>query len=440
MIRIIFLCVAILCPPRPSAVILSQSQTASAVETKKGKIASIKVKGLRSYPEAKVVALTGLHVGDLVSRENLQAAADHLLQIGLFSTVAYSFKSRGEDLDLTFELAEAPAVAVSFDNIPWYSDAELIEAIEKSVPLFSGRAPQEGVMLDEIAAAIQKHLAQRGLSVTVAHELVNNPVNDEMVQLFRVEGAGLRVEHVELGDAVAAESRSVAAQLSTLVGKPYSRSAINLFVSEQVRPIYLERGQVRVRFGTPEVRFTGSPAKPAETVRVIVPIQPGPAFRWNGARWLGNRALPVSVLDSLLALKPNEIANGNKINTALARVEDEYGRRGYLDVKLTPKAEFDDAKALVRYDITVLSEGPQYHMGELVITGLSVVAERRLRAAWPIAASAIFDRTQYEALLAKLQKPNPEIFGEIPLHYDEAGHWLRTDASRGVVDVLLDFK
>lgn len=424
----------------PSPAALPQSQTPPAVESKKGKISSIKLKGLQSYPGAKVLAVTGLHAGDLVAKENLQAAADHLLQLGLFSTVNYSFKSRGEELDLTFEIVEAPAVAVSFDNIPWYTDGELLEAIRKSVPLFSGRAPQEGAMLDEIAAALQKHLTQRGLSVTVAHELVNDPASDQMVQQFRVEGAGLKVDRVELGDAAAAESRTVQARLSNLVGKPYSRFATNLFLSEQVRPIYLERGQLRVRFGVPEVRFAGNPAKPAETVHLVVPIQPGAVFRWNGAHWLGNRALTSETLNNLLALKPNELANGNKINAALARVEDEYGRRGYIDAKLASQAEFDDAKALVRYAITVLSEGPQYHMGELVITGLSAAAERKLRATWPIVAGAIFDRTQYETLLAKLQKPDPEVFGDLPVHYDEAGHWLRTDTSRATVDVLLDFK
>jgi hypothetical protein len=28
----------------------------------------------------------------------------------------------------------------------------------------------------------------------------------------------------------------------------------------------------------------------------------------------------------------------------------------------------------------------------------------------------------------------------LPVHYDSVGHWLQTDAGKGTVDVLLDFK
>lgn len=437
--RLILICVATTVQLLSSAVVLPQARTSSADESKKGKITSLKFKGLQSYPEARIIPVTKLQIGDFVDKQDLQAAADRLLQLGLFSTVNYSFKSRGEDLDVTFDLSEAPSVAVSFDNIPWYTDAELTEAIQKSVPLFSGRAPRQGALIDEIAAALQKYLAQRDPALTVAHDLVTDPVTDEERQQFRVEGAALKIGSVEFGDARAAESRAVQALLPTLVGKPFSRSAINLFLSEHVRPLYLERGYLRARFRKPEVRYTGNPAKPPESVRVIVPIEAGPVFHWSGARWSGNRALTSESLDALLALKTNEVANGNNITAAMARIEDEYNRRGYLDAKLATSVHFDDPKGLVRYDITV-SEGPQYHMGELVITGLSLAAERRLRAGWPLGTGANFDRAKYEALLMSLQKQRSEFFGELPVHYEEVGHWLRPDPARATVDVLLDFK
>jgi len=36
---------------------------------------------------------------------------------------------------------------------------------------------------------------------------------------------------------------------------------------------------------------------------------------------------------------------------------------------------------------------------------------------------------------------HPEkIFGDLPVHYENVGHWVRMDAGMGVADVLLDFK
>jgi hypothetical protein len=39
-----------------------------------------------------------------------------------------------------------------------------------------------------------------------------------------------------------------------------------------------------------------------------------------------------------------------------------------------------------------------------------------------------------------LSKPSRDIFGELPVHYNELGHLLRPNTSRHTVDVLLDFK
>jgi hypothetical protein len=39
-----------------------------------------------------------------------------------------------------------------------------------------------------------------------------------------------------------------------------------------------------------------------------------------------------------------------------------------------------------------------------------------------------------------LAKPRREIFGELPVHYTQCGHFLRPDTNQHTVDVLLDFK
>jgi len=39
-----------------------------------------------------------------------------------------------------------------------------------------------------------------------------------------------------------------------------------------------------------------------------------------------------------------------------------------------------------------------------------------------------------------LAKPSREIFGNLPVHYNEFGHLLRPNADHHTVDVLMDFK
>ena len=68
------------------------------------------------------------------------------------------------------------------------------------------------------------------------------------------------------------------------------------------------------------------------------------------------------------------------------------------------------------------------------------LAERRLRDAWPIPQGQLFDKASYEEFLTKLQAHSTEIFKDMPIHYDEVGHWLQPNDAKGTVDVLLDFK
>jgi outer membrane protein assembly factor BamA len=123
----------------------------------------------------------------------------------------------------------------------------------------------------------------------------------------------------------------------------------------------------------------------------------------------------------------------------LQKIQTEYTRHGYLDVKLNPQAQFDDAARQVSYRVSIV-EGLQYHMGEMVITGLSLDAEKRLRRVWLLEPGQIFDNGYYENIVKDLSRPSPAIFDEMPVHYTQFGHLLRPNTEQHTVDVLMDFK
>jgi outer membrane protein assembly factor BamA len=143
------------------------------------------VDGVKSIGEADVLPLTGLHTGAQVSRKDLQSAADRLLQSGLFAKVKYDFRTKMEGLTVTYHVEEAPRVPAYFDNLPWFSDAELSDAIRKKLPFFNGTLPEAGDVVDQAAEALKDLLASRGLNVTVEHQALANPLGDGTVQEFQ---------------------------------------------------------------------------------------------------------------------------------------------------------------------------------------------------------------------------------------------------------------
>jgi outer membrane protein assembly factor BamA len=412
-------------------------QTPSA---KAAKIAAITVTGTANFPADQIIAASGLKAGDLVIAEQIQAAADRVAALGLFMMVNYRFTSKGDSINLEFVVQEAPTVPISFDNFPWFTDDEIAAAIRQDVGLFTGAAPMGGTLLDAITNSIGRLLDTRKIPGDITHQLLLRPVGDGMMMQFRLEGSSVIVHTVQLGDSLAANSEKLKDRISDIQGHPYSRFAIDLFENEQILPLYQATGHFEVKLGTPQPHVDGAPGEAGgETVDLLIPISPGQIYTWNGATWQGNIALLTGTLDRLVGLKTGEVADGARIEDTWQKVILEYGKRGYLDATVFPQPSVDESTHRVSYRATI-TEGAQYHMGELVITGLSVEAERLLLREWQIPHGQIFDNAYYQSLLKVLAKPSVEIFGDLPLHYTEFGHFLRPDTTNHVVDVLLDFK
>ena len=403
-------------------------------------IAEIHQTGSNHYADAQVAAACGLKPGDTVTREQLQAAADRLAQLGVFSKVNYRFTTRGDKIVVEFQLADAPTVPVTFDNFPWFTDDELAAAIRQAVPFFNGSAPQDGALLDAIASAVSKLLEARGISGRVEHTLLAQPSSEAMTVQFHLDVPGPTIAALDYADTLAQTSTNLEERKSDLLNKPFSRFAIELFEFEQIRPLYLANGYLRVNFPAPVTRVTADPNHPpASSVSVQLPIDPGPVFHLSGLAWDGNRALDTTALASLVTVQPGELADGMKLADLWQKVENEYAHNGYIHAQVEPKPEFDDAAATVSYRVAI-TEGPQYHMGELVLTGLSPAAEAALRAAWQLAPGKVFDGAYVDSMFSKLEKPSSAIFGALPVHYEMLGHFLRPDETSHIIDVLIDFQ
>jgi outer membrane protein insertion porin family len=391
---------------------------------------SVQITGSSRFGSDQIVAATGLHVGAQVTAEDLQKVANDLAQLGPFSKVDYRYSTTDAGVRAEYQVTDAPEVPIGFDNCPWFTDDELKAAIKSSVVLFDGAAPQHGTLLDTMSSAIEKLLVTRGVNAGVSHALMAAPTGDGQAQQFRVENLDMKITAIEFSDPLAQSDRAVQARLSDLIGQPFSRTAIELFEVEQVRPIYLAHAFLHVQFGPPTARVAGS------SVTVVAPIEPGPAFAWDGVKWSGNSVLGMLELGALVPLHEGDPADGMKVESGWEAVREAYMQRGYLDVALTPTPRFDDAAKLVGYSVSV-AEGPQYHMGKLVLTGLSIDGERRLRAAWKIPPGTVFDSGVYEEFLSN---GITQAFTGLPFHYDKVGRFLQKDPAAATVDVMLDFQ
>jgi outer membrane protein assembly factor BamA len=417
-------------PPAPTA---AQNNSTTVLR-------EVKSDGLKTFTNDEVTSLSGLQIGQQVGKGDLQGAADKLVQSGLFAHVKYNFNSRADGLVLLFHLEEAEGMPAYFDNLPWFTDGELNDAIRAKIPFYNGTLPGAGAVVEQAADAVSQFLGTHGLQAAVEYTVVANPNGEGTIQQFHIEGSSLSIEKLEFSDASLNASKTVQQQLAELKGKPYSRMAIDLFLTEQVRPVYQRQGYLRAKLGPPEIRLTGNPnQKLPEKIPVFVPVVAGEIYKWKGVEWTGNSLLSTSTLNGDLALKPGDVADGMAIEAGLERIREEYAHVGYLEAKIDPVPNYDDQAHTVSYRVRV-DEGNSYKFNALTITGLSPGAEKKLRDAWSIPQGEVFDKTIFEDFLTKLETKPKDVFGTLPVHYDNVGHWVQPDDAKHTVDVLLDFK
>src|SRR5467141_1139357 len=182
--------------------------SAQAQDAATAPLREVHADGEKFLTEAQVVAITGLLSGAQIGRNDLQTAADRLVQSGLFAKVSYNFQTKVAGILVTYHVEESPRIPAYFDNIPWFTDSALGDAIRNKFPFFDGTLPEAGAVVDQASEAVKDLLSTRGLQVSLEHMVIANPSGEGNVQEIMVEGAAPQIAKLEFGDPSLAASKA----------------------------------------------------------------------------------------------------------------------------------------------------------------------------------------------------------------------------------------
>ncbi|HEX7314162.1 MAG TPA: POTRA domain-containing protein [Pyrinomonadaceae bacterium] len=363
------------------------------------KLDRIEFKGLERVKEDEALGKSGLTTGQTVVIDDVEAAANRLLESGLFTNLSYKLKGTTDKSVLTFEVVERKwTMPVSFDNFVWFTDDELNAAVRRKLPAFDGTAPESGGVTEQIRQALTELLNERKIEGTVQYDLSENPLDKKISHLYSVKGPGLHVCKITYAGARALPEEQLVTKSGGIFDNDYSRAYVGGFVESNLLPLYHERGYLRAAFSPPKVTPEASPE--CKGVAVAMSVDEGSIYVWDKATWDGNTGLTAQELDAALGMRNREVANAVKIANGLGRVRKAYGRKGYIGARVRPETEFDDTARSVSYRFHI-TEGPQYYMGDLVIEGLDEVATNNLRGRWRLLHKEVYDEGYLEEFVKK---------------------------------------
>ena len=355
------------------------------------RLVKIEVVGNKHVTQEQVIVTSQLQIGQPIDTSMADAAAEKLMQSGLFKTLSYRLRTTEDQATVIFEVVEAAKnLPVVFENFVWFADEEIARAIRQDVPFFDGTAPQGGTTTNKIAAALQRLLDGKRIPARV--EFL--PYADERVGrvelLFTVKGVKVPVCSLHFPGAEAVTETNLIKASQQLIQSDYSKKDVATFARYTLFPLYRRLGRLRATFQEPTVKL--EPETCTGGVGVTIPVDEGLAYLWEKAGWSGNQVVTSEELSAALGMKSGELADGFKIDKGLIGVKKAYGHRGYVAASFRPSIEFDDASAHVSYRFSV-TEGARYFMGKLIVSGLPAEDEARLREKWTLGPNAVFDES-----------------------------------------------
>ena len=356
------------------------------------KIAKIEFEGLNRLSLEDMISTTELKVGQQFELSALDAAAQRLVDSGYFKNVAYRTRPNRDQITITFVVEESKLTTsrVIFDNFIWFSDTELIGAVRREVPSFSGTAPDNGDTVERITKALQRFLHEHQIEATVTYMASQDtPGSVSQEHVFSVTGVPMPICTLHFPGASNISETKLIESSKSLIGNDYSNKFVSLFSLNTLFTLYKEVGQLKAAFSPPL-------AKPEETatcksgVDLTIPVDEGLVYKWDKAEWSGTTALTVQELNALLGMQSGQPANGVKVDKASKEIQKAYGRKGFLMAAIRRTPTFDDGAQTVKYQMDV-REGPQFRMGRFVTKGFPEPVDKALRERWGLKTGDVFD-------------------------------------------------
>ncbi len=398
-------------------------------------IGSIAVDGESTLAEDRIVALSGLRVGDPVTLIDLREAVRRLWDAELFSDVAGDLAAiRGDPrrVAVILEVEEAPiASAVRFEGNDEIGDEKLGEAL--------GISAGDRILPADLSTgetAIRALYEEKGYYLARAETRVGTPDAGRRAPLdveIR-EGERVAIDRIEFRGNAGLDDGTLRKAMETKAegffpwqDGEYLEDRLREDLAERLPRVYADHGYLDVAVVSDS--FDVNPATGKGTLRIE--FREGPQYTLGKVEIEGNTRFSSEYLGSLVASQPGAVYSEEEVQETATALKQVYNNEGYIYAQIAPVRRRVDGEAQ-RVDLVwQIREGEPAEVQRIVITGNTVTHEKVIRRNLYIFPG---DRFREAALVRSLNNlRNLRYFSDIRPD-------TRVVNDRGDIDLILDVK
>lgn len=364
---------------------------------------TIQFKGDPEYSVQELMDAAGLVQGAVLTSAEMNGHAKRLMDSGIFDDLAYKF----DGVNLIFSLKPADQLfPIHIDNLPLTPGPELDARLHSRLPLYHGKVPARGGLLDSVCESLAEMIAAEGIKANVSAV----PYSDKK-QRNRVTAMSFRIAEppVRMGPIrIEGASPALAARLQFI-----SNVATNAAFDSEDSPADLERhlisfyreqgyaaAKVNLRRGGPAVTDPDSIQIP-----YTINIDEGKIYHTRAFHLPPGALVTQDEADKIAAGHDNQDKSSG-LGTLLSLIEQRYKSKGYLDLSVTPRPQLNEADGSADYLLDIES-GPVYHVSFVKFENVSDSLRQLLMRKWQLLPGEPFDETYVDTFILKAQERDP---------------------------------
>ncbi|MDR3773287.1 MAG: POTRA domain-containing protein [Terracidiphilus sp.] len=364
---------------------------------------TIQFKGDPEYSDQELLDAAGLKKGVVLTSAEMNDHSKLLMDSGVFDNLTYKF----DGVDLIYYLTPAEHLyPMRLENLPLATGNDLEAKLHDRFPLYHGKVPADGTLLQGVIDFLRQALAGEGIQATVTATPSGVPNSRKVTGMsFSIASPQVRVGAIQLQGASADMLVKIKRTIDHQTGTPFDTENTAANLEHAITSFYADEGYAAVKAHA--VR-SGDPINGADGVDIpySVTVEEGRIYKLGTIQLPAGALVTQAEIDKAAAPQPASPSKGAAIRFVWFAISQKYKSKGYLDCVVTPRPLLNEAAGQVNYTVEI-EPGPIYHLALLKFENVSDDLRKLLMRNWQMMPGDPFDESYVSGFILAAQKADP---------------------------------
>lgn len=363
---------------------------------------SIQFKGDPDYSDQELLAASGLKPGSVYTSAEMNDHSKLLMDSGLFDNLTYKF----DGVELIFNLIPtAQLYPIRLENLPLEAGPPLDAKLHQRLPLYHGKVPAEGTLLDNVRTALEELLASQGIKASVTALPFGVAGTRKISAMnFSIATPAVRVGTIQVQGVSPAMAARVKVVADKSQGSPFDTANSQINLEHAFSTFYADEGYAAVQV---HATRSGDPVigDAAVDIQFAVTVEEGHVYKLGAIHLPPDSLFSPAEVDKITG--PHTVAlKGSVVRTVWEQITARYHSKGYVDFTMTQHPDLDETSGTVNYTVD-LNPGPVYHLALLKFDNVSDELRKLLMRNWQMFPGDPFDESYVSGFILKAQTSDP---------------------------------